>query len=1047
MTSLLNATPFEVLSIWSVLGVALLGLAYALFLRSQIMVADKGTAKMQEVWGAIKLGAGAYLKRQLVSILPLIGVFTVVLFFSVYIVPPSPEASERFANLGPDAVRLIMGLGRAAAFIAGACFSLLVGQFGMRMAIEGSVRVASASRRRFAEALKIAYRSGTITGMLTDGLGLLGGTIIFITFGVAAPDALLGFGFGGTLLALFMRVGGGIYTKAADVGADLVGKVEAGIPEDDPRNAAVIADLVGDNVGDCAGMAADIFESYEVTIVSGLILGLALMAITKELKWIIFPLLVRGIGVLSSIIGTYVVRSNPKAQRGNALSAINRGFYTSAAISVISFFFLAHFYMHEWRAFLSVFAGIVLAIVLDEATKYFTDTEHDPVKRIAGSSRTGSATLILRGLAVGFEASVWQILVIAATIGAAILIYWGQPVVYVLYGVAMTGIGMLTLTGNNVSMDSFGPISDNANGIGEMSQLEPNARQIMADLDAVGNTTKAITKGVAIGSAVIAAVSLFGSFLTDVSVVQLQMGLDKALTILSTGIRVSVPMVFIGFLVGGSLPWLFSSVMVSAVARAAAMIVGEVRRQFRIPGLMQGLVQPDYQHAVNICTVAAQKELIGLALIAVLSPLIIGMVLRVESLGGFLAGVILSGQLLAVFMAVTGGSWDNAKKMIEDGLYGGKGSKAHEASVVGDTVGDPLKDTAGPALNPMIKVMNLVSLLAAPVLVRYNLSNPGLWVALAISSLAVIVAIIYSKREGTTAEDLLIEVGQPLPHIAPAVPAAPAAELAEPAARVEAVVTPRQVSYHLYCLAYPTEALIASMLPPEEFATYMAIGTRKVARGKVIFFEVQPVFSGDHYDWERAQRECVPEPNGAPKTSVYLGIYRILESVPLDAIRMVYLVTRDGRSLSIPPQRIVPVADHPRREGVYLYQELCPVRPLVVSALDPLDFGKLLTDPNNAIHVPRIFFARLKLGPDPRNLVQEVSLPYDNLVHIQNCVQEVLEKHKATKTVERSHPDDFFYTTIMDGLYLAEHNTGLYFPFPKENELIEQHSLWWRSAV
>jgi K(+)-stimulated pyrophosphate-energized sodium pump len=746
MFSLPNATLFEVVSIWSVMCVAFIGLGYAIFLRSQILRKDKGTPKMQEVWGAIRLGADAYLSRQLKTILPLIIVLTGVLFLSVYVIPPSAEALQRFSNFSPDKVKLLVGIGRALAFVMGAIFSLMVGQFGMRMAVEGNVRVASASRRSFSEALTIAYRSGTITGMLTDGLGLLGGTLIFIIFGVASPDVLLGFGFGGTLLALFMRVGGGIFTKAADVGADLVGKVEKGIPEDDPRNAAVIADLVGDNVGDCAGMAADIFESYEVTIVSGLILGLALVSITHELKWIVFPLLVRGIGVISSIIGTYLVKGKKNEEHTDAFASINKGFYSSAAISVGAFLILAHFYMHEWRAFLSVGMGIVLAIVIDEVTKYFTHTKYDPVKEIAASSRTGSATLILRGLAIGFESSVWQILVIAATIMSAVLIYWGQPVVFVLYGVAMTGIGMLTLTGNNVAMDSFGPIADNANGIGEMAKLEPKARQIMADLDAVGNTTKAITKGVAIGSAVIAAVSLFGAFLTDVTKVQAQMGIPEALRLFATGVRVSEPTVFVGMLIGGAIPWLFSSLMINSVARAASLIVEEVRRQFHIPGLMEGKVAPDYKKAVGICTAAAQRELVGLSLIAVLSPLIIGMVLRVEALGGFLAGVILSGQLLAVFMASAGGSWDNAKKSIEDGLYGGKGSDAHKAAVVGDTVGDPLKDTAGPALNPMIKVINLVSLLAAPILIQYRSNDPRVIVTVLLFVAIIFGAILYSKH-------------------------------------------------------------------------------------------------------------------------------------------------------------------------------------------------------------------------------------------------------------------------------------------------------------
>jgi K(+)-stimulated pyrophosphate-energized sodium pump len=745
---MLGATPFEMTALWAVLVIALLGLAYALFLRRQIMAEDKGTPKMIEVWEAIRQGADAYLGRQLRTILPLIVILTIALFFSVYIVPPSAEALERFPALSPDRVKLIIGLGRAAAFVLGAMFSLMVGQFGMRMAVQGNVRVAAASRTSFDKALKIAYRAGTITGMLTDGLGLLGGTVIFLVFQKAAPDALLGFGFGGTLLALFMRVGGGIFTKAADVGADLVGKVEAGIPEDDPRNAAVVADLVGDNVGDCAGMAADIFESYEVTIVSGLILGLALVSITGQIKWIIFPLLVRGIGVLSSIIGTYQVRGKKGEKKGNAMAGINRGFYTSAALCLISFAFLAHFYMDEWRAFLSVGVGIFLAIAIDELTKYFTDTHHTPVKEIARSSRTGPATVILSGLSAGMESTVWAILVIAATILSALLIYWGQPVAYVLYGVAMTGIGMLTLTGNNVAMDSFGPISDNANGIGEMAGLEKGARRIMADLDAVGNTTKAITKGVAIGSAVIAAVSLFGSFMTDVTKVQAQMNIPSADHLLTTGIRVSMPMVLIGMLIGGAVPWLFSSLTINAVSRAASLIVMEVRRQFKIPGLMEGKVKPDYRQAVGICTVAAQKELVGLALLAVLMPLIVGLTLQVEALGGFLAGVILSGQLLAVFMANAGGAWDNAKKTIEDGLYGGKGSDAHKAAVVGDTVGDPLKDTSGPALNPMIKVINLVSLLAAPIIIQYRKMSLGVVLFVAAALIVAIIAIWYSKRSG-----------------------------------------------------------------------------------------------------------------------------------------------------------------------------------------------------------------------------------------------------------------------------------------------------------
>ncbi|MEI7830214.1 MAG: sodium-translocating pyrophosphatase [Prolixibacteraceae bacterium] len=751
MISLPGASSFEVIAIWSVLVISFFGLAYALLLRKQVMACDKGTPKMQEVWGAISEGANAYLKRQLKTIIPLIFVFTIVLFLSVYIVPPTESSKLRFVGYSDESLKLIIGFGRAMAFVMGAVFSLMVGQFGMRMAVQANVRVASASRRSFGEALKIAYRAGTVTGMLTDGLGLLGGTVIFMIFGVASPDTLLGFGFGGTLLALFMRVGGGIYTKAADVGADLVGKVEAGLPEDDERNAAVIADLVGDNVGDCAGMAADIFESYEVTIVSTLILGVVIYMTTLDLSWIIFPLLVRGIGVLSSIFGTYLVKGEKDPKSHNALKAINKGFYTSAAISIAMFGAVSYFYLHDWKSFLSVVMGIVLAIVLDEITKHFTDGHYHPVKDIARNAKTGSATLLLKGLSYGFEIAVWQTIVIALTILSAVIIYNGMPLVYVLYGVAMTGIGMLTLTGNNVAMDAFGPIADNANGIGELSHLDKDARKIMDSLDSTGNTTKAITKGVAIGSAVIAAVALFGSFITDVSNVQIQLGFEKADQLMQTGIRISMPMVFIGMLIGGTIPWLFSSLTINAVTRAAALIVEEVRRQFRIPGIIERTVKPDYQRAVDICTIAAQKELIPLALIAVMSPILVGSLLGVEALGGFLGGVILSGQLLAVFMAGSGGAWDNAKKTIEDGLYGGKGSEAHHAAVVGDTVGDPLKDTAGPALNPMIKVINLVSLLAAPVLIAYQKPgqiSAGLIITGIISLAIVTVSVIVSKRGG-----------------------------------------------------------------------------------------------------------------------------------------------------------------------------------------------------------------------------------------------------------------------------------------------------------
>jgi K(+)-stimulated pyrophosphate-energized sodium pump len=782
----MGLSALETAAIWAVFGVAWLGLAYAVFLRSQILREDKGTEKMQEVWGAIKDGADAYLRKQFRSILPLIAVLTIALFLSVYVVPPSPEAQERFQGLTDAQLQLWIGIARALAFVMGAGFSLTVGQIGMRMAVEANVRVASASKRSFGEALRIAYRAGTITGMLTDGLGLLGGTIIFIILGIAAPDALLGFGFGGTLLALFMRVGGGIFTKAADVGADLVGKVEAGIPEDDPRNPAVIADLVGDNVGDCAGMAADIFESYEVTIVSGLILGLALWHITGRLEWIIFPLIVRGVGVLSSIFGTYFVRSDAD-KGGNAMSAIFRGFMTSAVISAVLFFAAGFFYLNTpdmdawggwWRLPTAVGVGVLLAILIDRLTEYFTGTHAAPVNEIKKAADTGPATLILNGISVGFESSVWSVLVIAMTIVASIFIFGTIPgvggedrAVFILYGVAMTGIGMLTLTGNNVAMDSFGPISDNANGIGEMAwhgktdKATRDAQQIMADLDAVGNTTKAITKGVAIGSAVIAAVSLFGSFLVDVSRAQTSLGTPPEELISALGIRVDIPQVFVGMLIGGALPWLFSSFAIQAVSRAASLIVLEVRRQFKL-GVLEGKIKPDYRQAVSISTTAAQKELVSLALLGIVTPIVVGLTLQVEALGGFLAGIIISGQLLAVFLNNSGGAWDNAKKLIEDEPKDpkknlGKGSERHKAGVVGDTVGDPFKDTAGPALNPMIKVVNLVSVIIAPIVVQYSEATGGALIVVWVVAVALLGVLAWAVMRSKAPAPSMVEETQP----------------------------------------------------------------------------------------------------------------------------------------------------------------------------------------------------------------------------------------------------------------------------------------------
>ncbi|MDD4888616.1 MAG: sodium-translocating pyrophosphatase [Phycisphaerae bacterium] len=737
----------ERIALLCILGVAVLGLLYAAMLAGQVKKADEGTQKMKDIAAAVREGANAYLGAQFKKIGPLIIILTCVLFATKW-------GSWEFA------------FGRAGAFLIGSLFSWTVGFVGMRFATSGNLRVAAAARKSYGEAMQLGYRTGTITGMLTDGLGLLGGTIIFLIYGEQAYEALLGFGFGGTLLALFMRVGGGIYTKAADVGADLVGKIEKDIPEDDPRNAATIADNVGDNVGDCAGMAADIFESYEVTIVAAMILGLA----SFGHKGVIFPLLVRGIGVLGSIISTYTVKAGPRDTSDTALKSVHRGFWIGSAISVIGFVLLGVFYLRfdasmvtagtvtqtawdsiknlpawlnlgvagmDMRPVMTCFIGIILAIALNKVTSYYTHTSHAPVKSLARACQTGHATNIIQGFAVGYESAVAATVVIAVSVALSVLCYWGTPAVFIAYGVAMTGIGMLTLTGNTISMDVFGPVADNANGIGEMGydkaemeKAEPGsykrARQVLADLDAVGNTTKAETKGIAIGSAVIAAVSLFASFIAVIAVgseENLSRMTEQQYQFFAAKLSIAAPMVLIGFLIGGTVPFLFSSMLIRAVGRAAFFIVKECRVQFQDKEIWAGTKKPDYGRVVGICTSTAQKELVGPGLLALLAPMLVGFLLGPYALGGFLAGMILVGQLLAVFMANAGGAWDNAKKMVEDGMYGGKGSDAHRASVTGDTVGDPLKDTAGPAINPLVKVMNMVSLLGLGLVLSFNASG------------------------------------------------------------------------------------------------------------------------------------------------------------------------------------------------------------------------------------------------------------------------------------------------------------------------------------
>ncbi len=735
----------EVIALWTVLGTAIAGLVYAGFLMGQVLSEDKGTPEMQKISDSIRIGANAYLLRQFKAIALLILLLVAALYFT---------AGEKH-----------VAIGRACAFLMGSIFSATVGFVGMNLAVRGNVRVAAAANRRsFSDALKIAYRTGTITGMLTDGLGLFGGTVIFMIYGEKAYEVLLGFGFGGTLLALFMIVGGGIYTKAADVGADLVGKIEKNIPEDDPRNAATIADNVGDNVGDCAGMAADIFESYEVTMVSAMILGWA----SFGHKGVIYPLLVRAIGVISSIIGTYAVRTKEEVR--NAMKAINVGFILSAAISIVGFMLVGYFYFRfpdqpqlpNWVSFgvtgldmrpvWTTLVGILLAVTINRLTEYFTDTNKPPVKSVAESCQTGHATNIITGLAVGLESTVWAIIVIAISILISAVIYQGTNPTFVAYGVSMCGIGMLTLTGNNISMDVFGPVADNANGIGEMARLPKEARQILSDLDAVGNTTKALTKGIAIASAVVAAISLFNAYITDISVIT-----GNTYQEIASTLSVSDHNVFIGMLIGGAIPFLFSSLTIKAVGRAAFLIVKEVRAQLQDPEIWSGKKLPDYARVVSICTVAAQKELIRPGLLAILAPLLVGLLLKKEALGGFLAGMILSGQLLAVFMANAGGAWDNAKKLIEDGQYGGKGSEAHKASVTGDTVGDPLKDTAGPALNPLIKVMNMVALLTIPVVVRFENSPQAFWFSVVVG-MFLLALILYNPKQVEQEEKILDRV-------------------------------------------------------------------------------------------------------------------------------------------------------------------------------------------------------------------------------------------------------------------------------------------------
>jgi K(+)-stimulated pyrophosphate-energized sodium pump len=735
--------------------IALLGLAMSFVFRRQVLAAGEGTERMQTIARAVQEGAGAYLRRQYRTLLFFVVPVVVILFF----LPGDTHVK----------------IGRCIAFLCGALFSATIGYLGMSLAVRANVRVAAAAREEGGRALgmRLAIRTGGTVGMATVGLGLLGASIVVLVFRSDAPSVLEGFGFGAALLAMFMRVGGGIFTKAADVGADLVGKVEQGIPEDDPRNAATIADNVGDNVGDCAGMAADLFESYAVTLVAALILGKA--AFGGE--GLIFPLIIPAIGALTAVLGVYLVRARAGE---NGLVAIQRGFYLSAVVAALGSAVAAFLYLPSrfsaftgvsadvtalpgdprWKATAAVIVGILLAVVILWVTGYFTGTESRPTNDVARTSLTGAATVVLSGIGVGLTSAVYTTLIIAVAVLLAFLLA-GGAVALALFLVALAGTGLLTTVGVIVAMDTFGPVSDNAQGIAEMSgDVDEAGAQTLTELDAVGNTTKAITKGIAIATAVLAATALFGSYTNTVldaaRTAARSLTADPSQYVQRSLLDYSVtgPSVLVGLLLGAAVVFLFSGLAINAVTRAAGAIVYEVRRQFRThPGIMDGTELPEYGRVVDICTRDSLRELATPGLLAVLAPIAVGFGLGIAALAGFLAGAIGAGALMAVFLANSGGSWDNAKKIVEDGNYGGKGSAAHAATVIGDTVGDPFKDTAGPAINPLLKVMNLVAILIVPSVVTLTIgkheSTPAR-LAIAIAALVIIVVAVFLAQRRTT---------------------------------------------------------------------------------------------------------------------------------------------------------------------------------------------------------------------------------------------------------------------------------------------------------
>ncbi|WP_352417951.1 sodium-translocating pyrophosphatase [Proteiniborus sp.] len=654
--------------------VGIVALLFALYKASSINKVAPGNDRMKEIASYIEEGAMAFLSREYKTL----AIFVVALFIILAI------------GINPWT---------AVSFLIGAVFSALAGFFGMKVATKANVRTASAAKEGgMNKALSVAFSGGAVMGMCVVGLGLLGVGILYITIG--EPAIITGFGLGASSIALFGRVGGGIYTKAADVGADLVGKVEAGIPEDDPRNPAVIADNVGDNVGDVAGMGADLFESYVGSIISAITLGIVVF----DAKGAIYPLVLSAVGVLASMIGTFFVRAK---EGSDPQKSLNMGTLVSAILTVIVAFFLSKSLLESYQPFIAIVAGLAVGLIVARFTEYYTSGDYKPVQSIADESETGSSTNIIGGLSVGMMSTAWPILVIAVGILVAFYATGGatEPA-RGLYGIALAAVGMLSTAGMTIAVDAYGPIADNAGGIAEMSELPKEVRNVTDKLDAVGNTTAAVGKGFAIGSAALTALALFASYTQAVQL---------------TSIDLTKPTVIAGLLIGGMLPFLFSAITMKAVGKAAFSMIEEVRRQFReIPGLMEGKAKPEYRKCVDISTTAALREMIIPGLLAVIAPVATGIILGTEALGGLLAGSLVTGVLMAIFMANAGGAWDNAKKYIESGNHGGKGSEAHKAAVVGDTVGDPFKDTSGPSINILIKLMTIVALVFAPLFLKFG---------------------------------------------------------------------------------------------------------------------------------------------------------------------------------------------------------------------------------------------------------------------------------------------------------------------------------------